>query len=414
MAAWSQSGQPGGGRLVPRRRITSGQDPQSQSRRQFLGQAGLVAGGVVIGLPTMLADAVWGAPQVDIGNFPVEHGFTAAYLSTYNSTVLNGRTIVHGHAVDVPGDMQWVVAPVWGTVRFSFASDTGYMASLVDDAGKTHRMMHMHPDERQIQHEARRVPPGTRLGRISNTGATGGFKHLHYDYNFKNSPVPFASMLTWGPASGPDQDRRTTHAVRSTTAAPPQVAQFAGHLVQWADERPSPVTTWLVGPDLRRTHVADGGAFSWFKSAGAPGPDRLSSPQLDALPDRIGVRATTDQLGVNWVAPRGTSIWSTTNGYLATLQGDGNFVVYAPGSRAVFATMTNAVRIVMQGDGNLVLYDASNRAVWQSGTSGHGSSRLVMQPDGNLVVYRADGRAIWHTGTNGGTNRMSNRAGFRI
>lgn len=192
------------------------------------------------------------------------------------------------------------------------------------------------------------------------------------------------------------------------------VSQYAGHLVQWADEKPSPVTTWLVGPDLTRTWIPDGGTYNWMKAAGAPGPTRLSSSALNALIDRTGVRAYTDQLGVNWSAVRGTMVWSNGGGYLAAFQGDGNFVVYAPGGRAVWASRTNGARVIMQSDGNLVIYNASNGAVWASGTVGHGRSRLVMQGDGNLVLYRADGRAIWATMTNGGTNRLGSPGGFRL
>lgn len=196
----------------------------------------------------------------------------------------------------------------------------------------------------------------------------------------------------------------------------PDVSRFAGRLVKWAGESPTPVTTWLVGPDLTRTWVPDGGTYNWMKAAGAGGPDVVDSATLSRLPDRSGVRATTDQLNVNWAAPRNTNIWSTTNGYLAVFQGDGNFVIYAPGGRAVFAsrtTGTGADRLIMQGDGNLVIY-AGSRALWATGTGGHGRTRLVMQGDGNLVLYRADGRATWATSTNGGTNQLARQFGYRL
>lgn len=200
-----------------------------------------------------------------------------------------------------------------------------------------------------------------------------------------------------------------------STPTGPAIDQFAGQIVQWTDERPTPVTSWLVGPDLTRTWIPDGGTFNWMKAAGAPGPARLVASQLDALRDRTGVRAATDQLGVNWSAPQSTSMWSNGGGYLAVLQGDGNFVVYAPGSRAVWCTRTGgANRIVMQGDGNMVIYNSANRATWASNTSGNGKSRLVMQSDGNLVIYRADGRATWATYTNGGTNQLGRPAGYRL
>ena len=41
----------------------------------------------------------------------------------------------------------------------------------------------------------------------------------------------------------------------------------------------------------------------------------------------------------------------------------------------------------MQTDGNFVLYSPSNSALWSSGTSGSGAGPVMMQDDGNLVIY---------------------------
>lgn len=217
---------------------------------------------------------------------------------------------------------------------------------------------------------------------------------------------------TWYPESGVQADYYLH--IADIGPAAPAVAQYAGFLVQWRDQSPRPTTTWLVGPDLTRTWVPDGGTFNWMKAAGAPGPALLGASELDALRDLSGVRATTDQLGVNWAAPRNTTLWSTANGYALIFQGDGNLVCYAPGARAIWASRTNADRCVMQGDGNLVLYRGASTAVWWSGTDRQGPSRLVMQADGNVVIYRADGRATWNTRTVGGANRLANPAGFRL
>ncbi|MFC3687564.1 hypothetical protein [Aquipuribacter hungaricus] len=100
--------------------------------------------------------------------------------------------------------------------------------------------------------------------------------------------------------------------------------------------------------------------------------------------------------------PTGAALTSPRGGMAAVMQADGNFVVYAPGSRPVWSTRTHgnpAARMVMQADGNLVVYASGNRPVWSSGTSANPSARLVLQDDGNLVVYRSDNRALWASGS---------------
>jgi hypothetical protein len=54
--------------------------------------------------------------------------------------------------------------------------------------------------------------------------------------------------------------------------------------------------------------------------------------------------------------------------------------------------------LVMQGDGNLVLSQGS-RALWATMTNGRGGAAATMQGDGNFVVYTAGGAALWHTHT---------------
>ncbi len=85
-----------------------------------------------------------------------------------------------------------------------------------------------------------------------------------------------------------------------------------------------------------------------------------------------------------WSGPaqnvNGYTTTPAANSY-ATLQSDGNLVVYPPQSSMGYRT------------------DAS----WASGTNGTGASELKMQTDGNLVLYNSSGSAVWNTSTN--TNR---------
>ncbi len=107
----------------------------------------------------------------------------------------------------------------------------------------------------------------------------------------------------------------------------------------------------------------------------------LGSP---ALADQVAGPGTTLGPGA------GLSI----GGWLAIMQGDGNFVVYANGV-AQYSTRTGVPgsRAVMQTDGNFVIYTPGNVPVFDTGTSS-ANSTLVMQADGNLVLY-SPSRATW-------------------
>lgn len=92
----------------------------------------------------------------------------------------------------------------------------------------------------------------------------------------------------------------------------------------------------------------------------------------------------------------------TANGYVLTLQSDGNLVL-SENTGTVWASGTDgkgAVRAALQDDGNFVLYAGDNNAVWATDTAGNSGSRLVLQDDRNLVVIGGDGSPKWATGTN--------------
>jgi hypothetical protein len=97
----------------------------------------------------------------------------------------------------------------------------------------------------------------------------------------------------------------------------------------------------------------------------------------------------------------GESFGSCDGRFALAMQTDGNLVLYEHGS-ALWATGTNGragYMAIMQGDGNFVLYDRHARALWASGTNGHGGADLAIQDDGNLVVYAPGGHAVWASDT---------------
>jgi len=82
-------------------------------------------------------------------------------------------------------------------------------------------------------------------------------------------------------------------------------------------------------------------------------------------------------------------------------QGDGNLVLYAPGSPLWASDTDDAGWAEMQGDGNLVVYNSSHTPVWASNTSGHEGAYTSVLSDGNVVLFRSDGHPLWSTGTGG-------------
>lgn len=108
-----------------------------------------------------------------------------------------------------------------------------------------------------------------------------------------------------------------------------------------------------------------------------------------------------DTLQAGQELTRGQQLTSA-NGYMLTLQSDGNLVL-SENTGTVWASGTDgkgAVRATLQDDGNFVLYTSDDNAVWSTGTQGNEGSRLVLQDDRNLVVFGSDGGARWASNTN--------------
>lgn len=97
----------------------------------------------------------------------------------------------------------------------------------------------------------------------------------------------------------------------------------------------------------------------------------------------------------------GQTLVSKNGIYTLMMQNDCNLVIYrgTPSiQNAVWDTSTHGrgfnCRATMQSDGNFVVYDAFNRALFDTGTHGNANTILLMQDDGNLVIYAPHG-PIW-------------------
>jgi len=112
----------------------------------------------------------------------------------------------------------------------------------------------------------------------------------------------------------------------------------------------------------------------------------------------VAAAATTDTLPAGHHLAPGQSLRSRSGLYTASMQGDGNFVVYGPRRSVRWASNSAGwigAYLALQTDGNLVLYPKAGRALYSTATAHRGGHRLTLQNDGNLVLYTSGGRVLW-------------------
>lgn len=165
---------------------------------------------------------------------------------------------------------------------------------------------------------------------------------------------------------------------------------------------------WMAG--------ADGGVFAFgaapfVGSLGAGGSARpvvgiAGAARGYALVDRAGqttfftsgapVTRSTLHAGER-LAP-GERLTSGNGRFTLVMQHDGNLVEY-DGGTPVWATGTSAADSTFeaQGDGNFVVYAPGHVARWATGTSRAGSV-LTVQDDRNVVVYAPGNQPVWANG----------------
>jgi hypothetical protein len=70
------------------------------------------------------------------------------------------------------------------------------------------------------------------------------------------------------------------------------------------------------------------------------------------------------------------------------------------GTWSASGSQNGGVKASLQSDGNFVVYNSSNTALWSSGTAGTGANLLDMEDDGRIILYRP----VWQSNTGGGWN----------
>jgi GH25 family lysozyme M1 (1,4-beta-N-acetylmuramidase) len=119
-------------------------------------------------------------------------------------------------------------------------------------------------------------------------------------------------------------------------------------------------------------------------------------PTLPDRPSDCGGLKSGEGLG------RGESVMSCDGRFELIYQSDGNAVLYSHGL-ALWASHTNdknGYLLSMEHEGNLVVYTETGCPLWASDTDHHDGAFLALENGGDLVVY--DGkRALWSSGTGG-------------
>jgi nucleoid-associated protein YgaU len=108
-----------------------------------------------------------------------------------------------------------------------------------------------------------------------------------------------------------------------------------------------------------------------------------------------------DRLNPGQQLNAGQQLASPNGRFELSLRGDGNLVLSDAGGEVWSSGTagTGAVRASMQTDGNFVLYTTDDRPVWSTRTNGHANASLTLQDDRNLVLYPASGQPLWSSKT---------------
>lgn len=166
---------------------------------------------------------------------------------------------------------------------------------------------------------------------------------------------------------------------------------------------------------------ADANVYPGFSAAGAGGgagslggaKDCAGATGQHGVPGGVAVVFDAAHPPRNVMTPGQTlhaneSLTSPDGRYLLTMQADNNLVLYAVsrGVRSyVWDTATEASQqrpgvATMQTDGNFVVYDATGQYLFPSSTDGHPGASLRVQDDGHVQVVNVDGSLLWYAPCN--------------
>ncbi|KZX21235.1 hypothetical protein [Rathayibacter tanaceti] len=164
------------------------------------------------------------------------------------------------------------------------------------------------------------------------------------------------------------------------------VVQTDGNVVVYdAANRP----VWSTGTDGEPgsvLRIQDDGNLVVYRASGSPAwassvNSRITAPDVVVL--EPGQSLTAGQQ-------------LTADASRATMQSDGNFVIYTSGQPQWSTETTGAGnRLEMQRDGNAVIYGADGSVKWSSGTAGNPGAQMTLTPRGVLVIGGSQTEPLW-------------------
>jgi surface antigen len=140
---------------------------------------------------------------------------------------------------------------------------------------------------------------------------------------------------------------------------------------------------------------------SWVPASARNGRVRVrtAAGTAESRPFRV---TPVDSLLANEVLPPGDALRSLDGHYRLTMRFGGDLVETDTAGRVLWSTGTSAAHSVaiMQADGNFVVYAPGAKPVWAAGTGGHPAAAFILaiQPDANLVIYPPGSTALWSNG----------------
>jgi subtilisin family serine protease len=172
-------------------------------------------------------------------------------------------------------------------------------------------------------------------------------------------------------------------------------------------------TAVISGTSMAAPHVAGAAALYLAGKPTATPAQVQAAMKGSATPNRVSdagpgspnlllytANAVTDTLARGERLDAGQSKSSNDRRYKLVMQTDGNLVLYATATgQPLWHTRSNgsgATHATLQTDGNFVVYTAAGVPVWHSRSDRTTADRLMVQNDSNVVLYGPQGQYFWH------------------
>lgn len=237
---------------------------------------------------------------------------------------------------------------------------------------------------------------GINFGGSGNTGSVFEFNQIAS--SFGNTPAPASNCVfdNWNESSVQLTNFPNTQS--SACAAPAQpyaTMQTDGNFVIYGAAGAARWSTQTNGTGAVIIKMQDDGNLVIYAEVWQAGT--YATPTPGPFPTQTC--SIGNALFAPQTIPSGKCIVSPKGQYILYMAPDGNFYIYdIPHNVATWGAGTfnhPGATATLQTDGNFVVYSTSNVALWNSGTYGTGADFLEMENDGRIILYRP----VWSSNT---------------